>query len=76
MPQVTFDLQCGAKHCYNKKTKKRCSFLGSVRFGTIPVCLLFRDKSRDSRYSEQQLREDEQHCVLRCEQCLEATKSG
>lgn len=74
MPKVTFELQCGEKHCYNKKTKKQCKFLGSVRFGTIPVCLLFRDESlSSSRYSEQQLREDEQHCVLRCEQCLKAT---
>ena len=72
MPKVSFDLQCGLSHCYNKKTKKRCSFIGAMRFGTIPVCLLFRDKSG----AEQQLSEDEQHCVLRCTQCLEATKTG
>ena len=69
MKTLNLQIDCGETTCVNLQTKGRCQFLGSVRFGSTPVCLLFRDWSQIG-YSEKALKENKDGCLLRCSECL------
>ena len=68
MKTLKINIECGETTCA-KAPGEFCSFMGSMRFGTIPICSLF-PSDRDT-YTE--LR-DQDGWVQRCQQCLELSK--
>jgi len=63
---ITFKIDCGTKTCVDEtNTNKKCWFLGSKCFGTVPVCMLFRGDNGD----EIELKEIN-GWRQRCEECL------
>jgi hypothetical protein len=71
MKTLKIDIYCGTKTCYNFETKTMCKYVGSMKFGQVPLCTLF--PSVNNTYTL--LNEDTKECLLRCEQCLESSKS-
>ena len=69
MPKLTIDINCGEKTCA-KEPGKFCSFFGSKKMGTIPICTLF--PSTDTVYTDL---EDKDGWTLRCPACLQAEKA-
>ena len=55
-------IECGETRCFSEKTKKLCRFVYTSHFGQNWICNLFEEK----------LLEDEEDCLKRCKQCLEA----
>ena len=64
-------INCGATHCFSAPGE-HCAYLGSRKFGQLPVCRLF--PSEDRTYLD--LLEDASRRVLRCAPCLEAELRG
>ena len=58
-------IECGEHTCASEPGKF-CRFLGSMRFGTIPLCLLFPD-----RESSHTLLEEKDGWLQRCDACKE-----
>ena len=68
MPKLTINIECGEKTCA-KEPGKFCSYFGSKKMGTIPICTLF--PSTDTVYTEL---EEKEGWTLRCPACLQAEK--
>jgi hypothetical protein len=58
---IPITIECASKTCGDKKTKKFCSFYGLTKFGTQPICLLFKEELFD----------DDDGWAMRCPDCLE-----
>lgn len=59
--KLQFAVQCGEKTC-SYGYRKWCKHLGTRRFGSVPVCMLFQ---KDLEY-------DDKFKALRCTMCLES----
>ena len=62
---LVFKIECGEKTCASEPGKF-CCHVGSKKFGTVPICLLFRDVE----YREVELGEKD-GWLQRCGACLE-----
>jgi len=67
--QLKFEIKCGATTCASKPGKF-CKYVGTTRFGTTYICMLFKDIEYD--YKSIILKEDRHGWLQRCPQCLEA----
>lgn len=66
---------CGETTCYDAVEKKRCRFVGTMNFGSIFVCLIYRDRNGDYRRLEESCPENiEQSMLLRLDECLAEIK--
>lgn len=62
---IKLEIECGETTCASEPGKF-CRFVGAMRFGTIPICLLFPD--RESPHTRL---EDKDGWLQRCPQCME-----
>ncbi len=66
---------CGENTCYDPEKGEKCRFVGSTHFGSIFVCLLYRDQNGDHRRLEESNPEDlTQSMLLRLDTCKEEIK--
>jgi len=69
---VQFEIDCGEKTCASEPGKF-CEFLGTQRFGTIPLCLLFPQSNPEPGTSASATPlKDRGGWLQRCEACLNA----
>jgi hypothetical protein len=62
---------CNENRCADNISEgKMCKYLGSTKFGLIPVCMLF--PSDENAYTE--LKQGDDNCTLRCEDCMGCSK--
>ena len=75
--KLTMLIQCGETTCVDKEdTTVRCGHLGATKFGTVPVCLLFREPGNVDAFV---LRDETGEIggpgwLQRCPPCLEAER--
>ena len=67
MKTIKIEIDCGENTCASVPGKF-CKFLGSMRFGTINVCMLFNDETSHT------VLEDKDGWIQRCPKCIEHTK--
>lgn len=73
MKTITLKIECGETTCASK-SGKFCQFLGSKKFGSIAVCMLFPTKNpTPNNDGLTVLEENENGWIARCDQCLAAT---
>lgn len=67
---LSISINCGEKTCASEPGKF-CQFLGSMRFGTCPVCMLFpmENPGRKDQGAATPLKEVD-GWLQRCENCL------
>jgi len=64
--------ECGERTCASEP-ERFCQFLGTMKFGTVAVCLLFRNEVGDLQVLDNS-RKDCLGWTLRCPQCLEIAR--
>jgi hypothetical protein len=76
MTIIQFEIKCGEESCAREEGKF-CRFLGSRKFGSVSVCLLFPSKNPGRKESGASTSLEEKNgWVLRCLACLDAETSG
>jgi hypothetical protein len=74
MPKLILNIECGEKTCA-KRPGEFCKYLGTRKFGSISVCMLFPTKfpQRKQNAATTEL-ESENGWTMRCQECLDAEK--
>jgi hypothetical protein len=69
---VENEIECGETTCASEPNKF-CRFVFGRKFGTIPVCGIFRDKNGDDVLLKESVPGGR---LLRCDQCLAHSKKA
>lgn len=70
--KIIIKINCGDFTCASEP-ENFCKFIGSRKFGTMPVCLLFPSVSGNYRRSESSTDlNDKDGWVQRCQACIDA----
>ena len=76
MPVLQIETGSGDRTCFNKSTRKWCKFYGTVRFGQIPVCMLFPGGDGEPVTLLETSKPNLEGWVLRCKKCVDSTMGG
>lgn len=72
---LKISVDCGEKTCASEPGNF-CRFMGSVKFGQVPVCTLFPDVKKGETYTILgNTKEDDTGWVLRCQSCMALEES-
>ena len=64
---LTIEIECGENTCASKPGQF-CKYMGSVKFGQVPVCCLFPSEKETSWT----LLEEKDGWVQRCKPCIDS----
>lgn len=67
--RIEINIECGENTCASEPGKF-CEYAGSMKFGSIPVCMLFNGQDRSGGTS-QTILEEKDGWVQRCPACKE-----